>query len=374
MDSCLYEARFISEKTLFLYLNAISGSLSAIGSSTIVFIILRGGRSKLCRLHNRLLLGISAIDVLYSIALGLSFIPSPHLDDCSYGKGNELTCTAQGFFLILGMAVPGYSAMLSIYYMATIVYSKTEDMLTRKFEPFMHAFAILPPLICAAIGAQKKYFFSQIGQCWIEDPCLSSKECDGWDGFGKGGWLVIAVVTWGFINTSTTLLCMITIYRTINTRAKAMKRYTAVATAPPSRMEISAKESAKQGLLYMSAFIFTYMWPLVSISVQSIPGSSFLKKTTYIFAAIFLPLQGFWNVLVYIRPRFVTIQRENEGLSFISIMKRIIYSREAPKRRSQRNRRSIGFDPVVRDCILANMDEIKNYDGDDDDDDTPVEI
>jgi len=100
---------------------AISGTLSIIGSLIIIFIILKGGLTRLSKLHNRLLLGSSSIDVLYSIALGLSSIPSPKLDDCSYGYGNASSCAAQGFFTTLGLSVPGNTAMLAIYYLATVV-------------------------------------------------------------------------------------------------------------------------------------------------------------------------------------------------------------------------------------------------------------
>jgi len=360
MDSCPYSSNFASKKWLFLYLNAISSSLSVVGSCIIVFTILRGGWIKLCRLHNRLLLGISAIDVLYSIALGLSFIPSPRVDDCSFGKGNDITCTTQGFFLILGLAVPGYSTMLSVYYMATIVYSKTEEMLTQKFEPFMHAFAVLPSLICAAIGAKNMYFYSQTAQCWIEDPCLSSKECDGWDGFGKGGWLVIASSLWIYINSSITCLCILNIYRTINGRAKAMRTYEYAASGPPSRMDIAANESAKQGFLYMSAFLFTYSWSAMSILFRTTKQSS-AQTTLYILTAVFLPLQGFWNVLTYSRPRFVAIRQKNENLAFLSILKIIIMSEEAPRKKQHRRRGSVAFDPIAQDCILSSMGEARKY-------------
>jgi len=49
-------------------------------------------------------------------------------------------------------------------------------MIAQKFEPFMHAYAVLPALVCASIGASKSYFFSQRKYCWIEDPARYSKK------------------------------------------------------------------------------------------------------------------------------------------------------------------------------------------------------
>jgi len=362
---------------IYMCMNAISGSLSILGSFIIIFVILRGGQTKLSRLQNRLLLGSSSIDMLYSLALGLSFIPSPQLDDCSLGKGNASSCTAQGFFLTLGLAVPGYTAMLSMYYLVTVVYNKTEEMISQKFELFMHAYAVLPALICAIIGASKSYFFNQVGQCWIEDPCLSSKECDGWDAFGKGGWLVLASGIWVGINSLVCSLCMITIYCKINGRAKAMRRYLfAQASAPPSRMEIAAKESAKQGILYISAFLFTYSWSGISLLLQSIDRDR-PSPTLYILTAVFLPLQGFWNFLTYIRPRFVKLQQEDESLSFVATLKMIIFAKDHTEamrqqicQRRQQRRRSIRFDLIIKDTTGAGID----IESSDDNNDAPLEV
>jgi len=344
---------------LVMCVNAISGSLSIVGSSIIIFMILRRGQRRLCRLHNRLLVGSSSIDVLYSFAIGCSFIPSPQLDDCSFGIGNHLSCTSQGFFLTLGLAVPGYTAMLSIYYLVTVVYRQSEEMIAQKFEPYMHAYAVLPPFIWAIIGASKSYFFSQVAQCWIEDPCLSSKECNGSEGFGKGEWLVLASTIWLSFNIIVTLVCMVAIYHKINERVRVMRRYVFVrADAPPSRMEVAAKESARQGLLYMIAFLFTYSWPGIELLFQSIDRSR-SSRGLYILTAVFCPLQGFWNFITYIRPRFVKLQQENESLSFLSTMKLIIFTEEVtePARQRRRQRwRSIRFDPLYINTTQPDID------------------
>ena len=141
----------------YFCITLMSSSLSFIGSSAIVYIILKDWQTKLIRVHNRLILGISIIDLLHSIALGFSFIPSPRINDCSFGFGNELTCTTQGFFLVLGLAVPSYNTMLSLYYTATIVYSISEESIAQKYEPFMHLYAFLPSLAGASIGAIKNF-------------------------------------------------------------------------------------------------------------------------------------------------------------------------------------------------------------------------
>ena len=71
--------------------------------------------------------------------------------------------------MTLGLTVPGYTKMLPIYYLATVVRSKTDKMIAH-FELFMYAYAILPALVGGSIGSLNNYFFSQIEQRWNTDP------------------------------------------------------------------------------------------------------------------------------------------------------------------------------------------------------------
>jgi hypothetical protein len=58
-----------------------------------------------------------------------------------FATGTTGTCSAQGFFLTLSVAVPIYNAMLSIYYVLVINYRFSDDTLRRWVEPSMHAVA-----------------------------------------------------------------------------------------------------------------------------------------------------------------------------------------------------------------------------------------
>jgi len=310
----------------FISLNAISGFLSILGSSVTLYIILSGGQKKLCRVHNRLLLGISVIDALNSIALSLSILPSPRLDDCSYGKGNQSSCTTQGFFMTLGLAVPGYTAMLSMYYLATIVYNTSEETIAQRYEPFMHAYAVLPPLGGASYGAVKKYFFSQTGQCWIEDPCFSSGKCVGANVYGDGRWLLVVSMLWVVLNSFALGYCLITIYRKVRERAVMMRSYVFRNThIRPNRIEMAADEAARQALLYISAYLLIYVWPIIKCVLTQISDKEQDMPVLYILTAIFYPLQGFWNCIAYIRPRFVVLRREQDNLSFSSTLRILIF-------------------------------------------------
>ena len=229
---------------------------------------------------------------------------------------------------MLGLAVPGYNMMLSIYYVATIVSNTPEETIAQTYEPYMHIYAILPALSGAFIGAAKAYYFSQRGQCWIGDPCHPAEECSSVNAYGDGHWLVIASISWMVFNTFGLYCCLLIIYSKVRGRVVAMRRYAFHnVNRGSSQIEQAANESALQALLYIIAYTLTYGWSFVDIMCRFINGDK-PRPVLYILMSIFLPLQGFWNFLAYIRPRFVLLRKEQETtLSYFSTVHMIIFGR-----------------------------------------------
>jgi hypothetical protein len=116
------------------------------------------GRVGLARLQNRLLVCMSIFDLLGSLGQALSTAPIPRGSNCAYGAiGNKGTCTAQGILVQLGLIVPCYNAMLSIYYLAVIKYNVSDETLV-KYELPMHIMSIAPSLSVIIIACWKDYF------------------------------------------------------------------------------------------------------------------------------------------------------------------------------------------------------------------------
>jgi len=331
-------SRDSTERVIFISVSAFSGFLSLSGSSLIIYHILRGGRNRLSRIRNRLVLGMSIVDVFYSAAFGLSIIPSPQVTSCSIGMGNLSTCTAQGFFMHLGMAVPAYNAMLSLFFLMTICYNMDQNTIVRTYEPFMHAYAVLPPLITAIIGAKKKLFFNEIAPCWVGDICRSLGTCEeGWGAeFGNGKWLVICTYIFTGTNVIVAASCMPIIYMVLQKINKATRRhafrsvnYTVVQNQRPSQIEFAASESLKQAFLYFAAFSVTYTWSFVDIVFyKPLHTSLRLPGWYYIVWGATFPLQGFWNFFAYTRPIVSAYRRrENDNtISYIFAIRTIFFN------------------------------------------------
>lgn len=108
VDSLAYAgATTEARRALLSWLPRIAGLLSLFGSLYILFDVFKS-RQQGHTMYKELLVGISFFDCISSIAFALSSLPVPTTD--SYGqeigaygaRGNAGTCTAQGFFLVLG--------------------------------------------------------------------------------------------------------------------------------------------------------------------------------------------------------------------------------------------------------------------------------
>ena len=131
-------------------------------------------------------------------------------------------------------------------------------------------------------------------------------------------------------------------------------------TKPPLfTTEILNNLLVKQAILYMSAFLLTWIFPIINNAMQ--------KHIVFsVLAFIFWPLQGFFNALIFIYNKVYNIKRHDESVTtcealeyifikpgempeiYLSDVKRV----EADFRRSE----------IKRDEVLARTDNYQNND------------
>lgn len=106
------------EKVLSL-LFVFSGTLSVLGSSIIVFKILKN--LKKATPYDRLMLGLSGFDIVASLTYILTpFILPQETSMRVWARGTDGTCTFLGFLSQLSFAAVFYNCMLSFYYLLTV--------------------------------------------------------------------------------------------------------------------------------------------------------------------------------------------------------------------------------------------------------------
>jgi len=155
-------------KAIF-YIPCITGTLSIMGSSTIIYSILSDRERRLSRIYHRLLLGMSIFDIVFSVAKVASTMPIPKdtIPNIYGASGNQATCNAQGFFIQFASGTQVYNAALCIYYLLVIKYGKSDAYISKTIEPIMHSVAISFPFVTATVALCKGLFNASIVGCWI---------------------------------------------------------------------------------------------------------------------------------------------------------------------------------------------------------------
>ena len=150
----------------------ISSLLSLFGSGWIVVEVLTENKDprRLKRHHpyHRLLFAMSIYDILESVWNFASTWPIPKgTEDVWQPLGTQQTCSAQGFFLTLSVAVPIYNALLALYYMLVIKFNVADHTLRKFVEPCMHLIAALWAFGTAIYSAGAGLINNANLWCWI---------------------------------------------------------------------------------------------------------------------------------------------------------------------------------------------------------------
>jgi hypothetical protein len=128
---------------------------SVVGSSLIIHdvIQIRRNRSDSLSTRHRLLAGMSVCDILSSSAWFLTSWPIP--EDFPFGiwnAGTERTCSAQGFFIQLGIGAVIYNACLALFYLLVVRYGWKDAYIAKRVEPWMHFAAVAFALSAGVTG------------------------------------------------------------------------------------------------------------------------------------------------------------------------------------------------------------------------------
>jgi hypothetical protein len=118
----------------------------------------------------------------------------------------------------------------------------------------------------------------------------------------------------GFLWSVFAFLCiaMVVIYRHVKMKEQKMKRY------KYSSQRKQSRRFANQACFYVIIYFFNWIFSMIQWTIQQQTG---LVYTPILFLqTIFVPSAGFFNALVYIRPRYLRFRENNPTLSFCQRM------------------------------------------------------
>eukprot|EP00980_Cylindrotheca_fusiformis_P004730 scaffold1007_cov142-Cylindrotheca_fusiformis.AAC.1 len=336
------------EQAALAWILRMAGLLSAIGSSLILFDIFvvsrkRNRNRKLTMLH-QLLCGMSFFDFFSSIANMFSTLPLPdyryfestssRMPTAIYGaKGNSATCTAQGFFLQLGYTSAFYNLLLTVYYVLVIKKGMRETQL-QSLKYWFHVPTLLAGFGLAFAGIP--YYTNIFMFCHIPPSVEVSSwwtaggasESVSYTDAASNGLLTVFLIVPISIVFIVGGVNMIVIYLHVRKQDRTANRWRmghrlaqnfaddprsgqpSSSWSKLSRRNTMPREVAPsnrlsnevwwQAVFYMGSFLMA--WPIYFYGTLN-TLDEWEIFSFWIACCAMYPLQGFWNAIVFFRPR-----------------------------------------------------------------------
>lgn len=325
----------VPQQVVYALLPVLSGTLSVLGSSAIVYAILVDRKKKLKQTYHRLLLGMSLMDIIQSVAFTLTTLMVPSEVPEHWGNiGNWTTCDIQGFMVQLGgVGTFMFNASLSYYYLLTLYFGVKDECIKHFVEPLFHFLSVAFPMVTAVIALTKRYYSPlqvSTGTCWVSEyPAFCSfqddVECERGPvnlGF-RFNFLIVILFT-----ALSLLINMSLIYCRVRKQSRHMSQRYGLGTNDSERQ---TRRMAGQSFWYVGSFFLNLLPTIILLFLPTVESIT-EQNRIYLFGLsclfkILHPLQGLMNCVVYLRPRFISVRRKYPTLSFWGAVDAVVRSK-----------------------------------------------
>lgn len=355
----------------------ITSSMSILGSYVLLREVFQERQSHhRSKVVNNLLISLSVADLFSSTSFFMgTWLVGSNADGDIWGAwGNVQTCEVQGFFFFLGyLTSPLFNCALATTYLLLVGYKMRGCQLV-PYQVYTHSGIWLLTLTLTTIPIPLDWYNSVGNYCsvyYYPDHCVGFEETDDdiWAAYycERGGWAsyLYGIILDVLVPSGSILYCSVTmvlIWRSVRTTEERSSRYNSswqqTSRYSSSRQSSSrpqdqggefrlsqeeneeerrtitdrtkSTEMMKQGMFFVLAFFLTYVPYMINWMIVS-SESTFSQVVYFISTIICLPLQGFWNCLVFVRTRKM---QTREGKLFRSIF--FYFCEEKLVTRSQR--------------------------------------
>ena len=211
-----------------------------------------------------------------------------------------------------------YNASLALYYVLVIAKGwSTKDI--SKVEPFFHAHALIWGA-GTAIASLALTLFNQVGwDCWITAAPLGCQEswnspdgtttCTRGDNGSLYQWAFYYAPLWVVLVFVTVMMHWI--YSSVRAQDIKVSKYSIGSILQVSgKAEVANhKRIASQALAYLGAFYLAWFFPTLFQLVIVISGK--YPFPLLFLTALFVPIQGVFNLIVFIAPKFERYRRRH---------------------------------------------------------------
>ena len=333
----------------------ITGTMSAISSALIILVIFRSSIG-LSTIYHRLLFGMSIADIMASIAMALTSLPMPK--DMIYTqfalspRGNTGTCVAPGFFFFVGSNLAfGYNAAHCLYYLCKIRYKMKEANIRKCMEPTMHILVLVAAVPNGIIFWIWDLYNPQPQDAWCTTAvypwyCKQDETCSlRGSKYMKYGFFFVFI---GFFLGALFLLgSMALIILAVVRQDRLLKKYIKSVYGRRMDQEDNAEENKNlaasrsrhhftkvilcQAAAYCVAFFICQSNVFISLQRAFTAGNTRRNEWTQIYHLVTRPLQGFFNLLVFIGNKVYDLRQVNSDLTIGRAILSAFTVREEPR-------------------------------------------
>jgi len=270
-----------TKMTLLVWLPRCMALISFASSMTIIVDILRN-EGKRQKTFGQLILALSIFDLMGSMSYAFTTLPIPEEEYVYGSKGNGGTCKLQGFFIQMGMIAAYLNAALSVHYILMLKYGWSEERIS-KLRPLLLGIPLSIGLVFAFAGIP---FYDNVF-LWCNNASASV-------------WPDIPMaVAIAFVSIIMAVICW-HVYKeervSMKWRISTRRQNTSLTT-----------KVFWQSIYFLLAFYLVWP-PYLALQYTWVSGNGYNRYGFILFAGMLVPLQGFWNLIVYMRPR---IKRQN---------------------------------------------------------------
>ena len=324
MDDAFYAEVERISKTLSIA--QMTSSITSLFSSLLILFIIFRSHKKLTTTFNRLLLGLSISDVISSLAQAFVTIPSPPSHVVGWiTVGNMALCRTQGALYSIGaIASPLYNCSICIYYLIEIKFTQYIPSMNR-IERYLHAVPILISLTTSISLLAIDAFSPMLTHCFVSAYPLGceydeSIDCERGLEYKSAPALFIILMLFQIAIPVIIIGSMILIYRDVATQEARMSRFSF--TLRRSRAIQNKIAARNRAIAYSVACLLTMIWFFVIVNMTLFSGVGYVPRWLSVVHYTFSPLQGFFNLIVFLQPRvqkYWRIHKRSHGNNLIKV-------------------------------------------------------
>lgn len=315
-----------------LVLQVVLCSISTLSSALILYIIYKSPM-KLRTTYHRIMALLSTFIILTSLPMALATLPIPssYVPYKGLTLGTYGTCTAQAFLINFGNGGAMDTALCLAWYYVCSALGVSKRSIQKFYEPILYTYIIVSSIVANSWNMSKGFFnirswsaycgLSPVpSACWDGTKPATDVEC-AWperphpyfqmmDFFR--GYIIFSY----FMIVLAMMIVIFIVFR--NERKFAHKRSNTSDTNGETTSNETEEEKlptrlkqtriiVRQACMYICTFILT--WILVLI-----PWNQDSPKWMDITESILIPIQGLWNMLIFVYIKIVLIREANRSI------------------------------------------------------------